>query len=196
MIAGASQGSATVQLLVDSVPVDEGTICAEFSPACANAQMGANTPVSIGPLPTSMVVFSDPGNVQTNTCAQTSQNGQIRRIEYQLMAGGSSAGPAFIKEYFGTNGANLTTNTCGNPPATASDCGVYSNSAGVFTDLLSTTYCSATPNNSCGFSVNPDQWQSCANSVIYTFSSPVYVIDWNNITVNGSTKLASGTRVP
>jgi hypothetical protein len=63
-------------------------------------------------------------------------------------------------------------------------------------DLIDTNYCSPTPNNSCGFSITPNKWQSCANGVVTTLGSSTYVVTWQNITINDSSKLTSGTLIP
>ena len=139
-----------------------------------------------------MVVGYDPGNVQSNGCTEALDNGEICEIVYQLKAGSINAGYYPVQEPFG----NLSSNTCGNgPPKTNACTPTLVDGGGEFMDVLQTGYCSPTLNNACGFSITPDHWQTC-NGSITTIGSPKYIIDWDNITVNGSTELSGGTLIP
>jgi hypothetical protein len=141
--------------------------------------------------PTQMSVSKDAGNTVSNKCAVAAANGRVRNITYQLSNADGNVGSVPIQEAF----IHISANTCGNPGPTPSSCSASTVSAsGTFTDILETNAC-APANPSCGFSITPDQWQFCGGATPTPLGSPTYVIDWNNITINGSNLLAPGTLI-
>jgi hypothetical protein len=136
-----------------------------------------------------MSVSLDAGNTISNKCAVAAANGRVRNITYQLSNANGTVGSVPIQEAY----IKISANSCGNGLPTASLCGTtYVSASGTFTDNLATNAC-AQANPACGFSITPDQWQYCGGATPTPLGSPTYVIDWNNITINGSDLLASGT---
>jgi len=146
-------------------------------------------------IPNHLVVSND---VLLSSSACSGGNGVLRKISYQIKDQNNPAGPVGIVPIKESFGSNISTNTCGNGLPTPSSCStIYVDSSSVFTDILATNKCSPS-NQSCGFSITPDQWQWCPSGQIpTTIGSPTYVIHWNQITVDGSaTALPGGTLIP
>jgi hypothetical protein len=194
LLTGTGNGTTTVNLTETNLPAPAGYICTGPNGGCPpSVNLLASASSDIGPTPTSVVVGYDPGNAQTNNCPIIAQNSVLRLITYQLKAGSLNAGYYPMQESFGP----VSTNTCGNGPPTASGCSAtYADGGGEFNDRLATNYCSSQANNSCGFSITPNHFQTCSNGTVKTISSPNYVIHWNSVTINGSVQLNGGTPIP
>jgi hypothetical protein len=141
--------------------------------------------------PDRLRVVTDSGSVADASCPPIVR----REIVYEVIdANGAAINRTVrVRESF----SNQTTNTCGNGQPNASSCGP-SNSAGQIQDTLSITcggQSGAQSNPSCGFTQN-QKILTCAPSVVQEISFTSHSIKANQVLVNNSAQLATGTVLP
>jgi len=189
-IASISGGSTMPNSSLLGVSVGSTYVNGNVNSQYCSAGGGGPATVTV---PSKLLVAYDPGNVQANNCAVTSQNGKVRNIQYQLAdGGGHNLGQSLIEEVY----ENLSANTCGNGVPQATTCTSSGAPNGIFTDVIWTNYCSPTPSNSCGFSIQPTHWKSCATATHTNIGSPTYIVTWRDITVNGAEQIVTGQVIP
>jgi hypothetical protein len=182
---GASIGSTYVNAEAPNLPergIYDGVSC----PVQDTQDTGT---ANVG-IPTIMTVAEDLGNFVNTTCPQASQNGLVRTITYQLSNSSGDVGAVRMQESFG----NAVTNSCGNPPPTASSCFTVG-SGGQFIDTLATNACGPSV-RTCGIFITPDHWQYCGGATPVNVGSPTYSIEWIDININSSRQLPPGTLIP
>ena len=131
--------------------------------------------------------------VSDNTSTLNPPNGcsqQERRVRYRVVdSRGRSAGSNYIREVF----PGPITDSCSYDPVGPSPCSNnYTDYRGVFTDVLRTGC--PTIGGSCGFRINPNQWQWCHPGLpAVNLATLDYDVRFNGIYINGWNFWAAGT---